>query len=76
MHDLELIKKSDMLIVLPDPSFGASIEMHVAKSLKKKIILFANKPVPSPWPVGYSDTIITNKKDLVDYLQKTIKSHK
>ncbi len=75
-HDLHIIKKSDVLVVLPEPSFGASIEMYVAKSLKKKIILFSNKPVSSPWPVRFSDIIITNKKDLINYLQKISKSYK
>ncbi len=75
IHDLQFVKKSDVLIVLPEPSFGASIEMYVAKSLKKKIILFSNRPVPTPWPVGYSDLIITNKKDLLNYLQKIKESH-
>lgn len=75
-HDLQLIKKSDVLIVLPEPSFGASIEMYVAKSLKKKIILFSNKPIPSPWPVRFSDIMITNKKDLINHLQKISRSHK
>ena len=76
MHDLQVIKKSDVLIVLPEPSFGASIEMYVAKSLKKKIILFSNKPIPSPWPVRFSDIIVTNKKDLINHLQKISRSHK
>ncbi|MEO9278094.1 MAG: hypothetical protein ABI340_09990 [Nitrososphaera sp.] len=48
MYDLQIIKKSYVLIVLPEPSFEVSIEMHVAKSLKKKIIPFSNKPMPSP----------------------------
>lgn len=76
MHDLQIIKKSDVLIVLPEPSFGASIEMYVAKSLKKKIILFSNKPIASPWPVRFSDIIVTNKKDLINHLQKISKLHK
>lgn len=69
-HDLDCIKKADVLVVLPDPSFGASIEMFVAKSAKKKVILFSSKPVPSPWPVGFSDVVVTNKKELVRKLHK------
>lgn len=64
-HDLECIKKADVLVILPKPSFGASIEMFVAKSKKKKVILFSSKPVPSPWPIGFSDVVVTSKNELV-----------
>lgn len=69
-HDLACIKKADILVVLPEPSFGASIEMYVAKSSKKKVILFSEKPVPSPWPVGFSDVIATSKNDLIRKLHR------
>jgi dihydrodipicolinate reductase len=69
-HDLDCIKKSDVLVVLSEPSFGASIEMYVAKNAKKKVILFSSKPVPSPWPVGFSDVVVTTKKELVRKLNK------
>lgn len=69
-HDLMCIKKADVLVVLPEPSFGAAIETYVAKSVKKKIILFSSKPVHSPWPVGFSDMIITSKEDLVRRLHQ------
>ena len=69
-HDLDCIKKADILVVLPEPSFGASIEMFVAKNAKKKVVLFSNKPVPSPWPVGFSDIVVTSKKELVRKLSK------
>jgi dihydrodipicolinate reductase len=69
-HDLDCIKKADVLVVLPEPSFGASIEMFVAKNAKKKVILFSSKPVPSPWPVAFSDVVVTSKNELVRKLNK------
>jgi hypothetical protein len=39
--------------------------MSVAKSLGKKIILFAKEPVPTPWPVHFSDYIATSEDQLV-----------
>jgi hypothetical protein len=39
--------------------------MIVAKSLRKKIILFAKDPVPTPWPVHFSDHIATSEDQLV-----------
>lgn len=73
-HDLECIKKADVLVVFPEPSFGASIEMFVAKRKKKKVILFSSKPVPSPWPVGFSNIVVTSKNELVKKLQVWNKS--
>ena len=67
-HDLDCVKKADILVVLPEPSFGASIEMFIAKNTKKKVILFSNKPVPSPWPIGFSDVVVTSKNELVKKL--------
>src|SRR3989442_15705716 len=40
-HDFEYIKKADVLIVLSSkPSYGAAIEMFVAKNSGKPVILF------------------------------------
>ena len=39
--------------------------MFVAKSLGKEIILFAKDPVPTPWPVHFSDHIATSEDQLV-----------
>ncbi|MDE1843888.1 MAG: hypothetical protein KGI10_01000 [Thaumarchaeota archaeon] len=71
-HDLACIKEADVLVVLPEPSFGTSIEMFVAKNAKKKVILFSNKPVPSPWPIGFSDMVVANKNDLVRKLHEMV----
>lgn len=73
-HDLAYVKEANVLVVLPEPSFGTSIEMYVAKSMKKKVILFSNKPVPSPWPIGFSDMVVTSKKELVRKLHKMMES--
>jgi nucleoside 2-deoxyribosyltransferase len=65
-HDLKYIESSDMVIVIANgPSYGTAIEMFVAKSLGKKIILFVKDPVPAPWPVHFSDYIATNEDQLV-----------
>src|ERR687883_1219016 len=65
-HDLKYIESSDIVIVLSNgPSYGTAIEMFVAKSLGKKIILFAKDPVPTPWPIHFSDHIVTCAEQLV-----------
>jgi hypothetical protein len=69
-HDLACVKKADVLVVLSGPSFGASIEMYVARGMKKKVILVSDRPVSSPWPVRFSDHIVTSRKELVRKLQK------
>jgi nucleoside 2-deoxyribosyltransferase len=48
-HDLKYIESSDIVIVIVNgPSYGTAIEMFVAESLGKQIILFAKDPVPTP----------------------------
>ncbi len=69
-HDLECVKKADVFVVLAKPSFGAAIEMFLAKRMKKKVILFSEKDLPSPWPVNFSDIIVKNKNELVKILKK------
>ena len=55
-HDLRCIKKTDVIVVIGNgPSYGAAIEMFVAKKSGKKVILFAKDPIPTPWPINYSD---------------------
>jgi nucleoside 2-deoxyribosyltransferase len=68
-HDLEYIEKSDVVIVISNsPSYGTGIEMFVAKNTGKKIILLAKDPVPTPWPVHFSDYIVTTEDELIKLL--------
>jgi nucleoside 2-deoxyribosyltransferase len=74
-HDLKYIESSDIVIVIANgPSYGTAVEMFVAKSLGKKIILFAKDPVPTPWPVHFSDHIATSEDQLVLILRDIIES--
>lgn len=68
--DLKFVRKADVVVILPTPSFGASIEMFVGKKLGKKIILFSSKPMPSPWPVYFSDFVAINKRSLLEILHQ------
>jgi nucleoside 2-deoxyribosyltransferase len=68
-HDLEYIEKSDVVVVISNsPSYGTGIEMFVAKNTGKKIILLAKDPVPTPWPVHFSDYIVTTEDELIKLL--------
>ena len=70
-HDLEFIKKADVLVVLSKrPSYGTAIEMFIAKNSGKQVILFAKEPVPTPWPVNFSDRIITCEEELIKLLHE------
>jgi hypothetical protein len=75
-HDLQCIKKVDVIIVLTNgPSYGAAIEMIIAKEMTKKVILLAKNPVPSPWPINFADYIVTSDNQLtklLDNLQKNM----
>jgi hypothetical protein len=70
-HDLEFIKKSDVLVVLANrPSYGTGIEMFIAKNSGKRVMLLAKEPVPTPWPVNFSDRIVTSEHELVKSLHE------
>ncbi len=70
-HDLEFIEKADILIILVDtPSFGTAIEAFVAKKAGKKIILFSPNPLPTPWPLYFSDFHVKSKNELLERLNK------
>ena len=64
-NDLKYIESSDAIVAIVNgPSYGTAIEIFVAKNLGKKIILFAKDPVPTPWPVYFSDHIATSEEQL------------
>jgi nucleoside 2-deoxyribosyltransferase len=70
-HDLQFIEKADVIVVLANrPSYGTAIEMYVAKNLNKKVILLANDPVPTPWPVNSSDYVVRNEEELIILLEE------
>jgi nucleoside 2-deoxyribosyltransferase len=70
-HDLRYIKKTDVIVVIGNgPSYGAAIEMFVAKKSGKKVILFAKDPIPTPWPINYSDYRVKNEDELIELLHK------
>ena len=70
-HDLSYIDKVDVLVVLVGtPSFGTAIEAFVAKEKGKKVILFAPDPLPTPWPLYFSDHHVKSEKELTAVLQK------
>ncbi|MGA7367925.1 MAG: nucleoside 2-deoxyribosyltransferase [Nitrososphaeraceae archaeon] len=70
-HDLQYIEKADVIIVVANgPSYGTGIEMYIAKNLNKKVILLANDPVPTPWPVNFSDYITRNEDGLITLLEQ------
>ena len=70
-HDLEYVKESDILVILAyRPSFGTAIEMFVAKNSKKPVIVFAKESVPTPWPINFSDYIVTAEEELITLLRQ------
>jgi len=70
-HDLQYIEKADVIIVVASrPSYGTGIEMYIAKNSNKKLILLANDPVPTPWPVNFSDYVVRNEDGLIMLLEQ------
>lgn len=65
-HDLEFIKKGDVIVAISNgPSYGTAIEMFVAKQLGKRVILYSEEEVPTPWPIAFSDTTVNDLDSLV-----------
>jgi nucleoside 2-deoxyribosyltransferase len=70
-HDLQFVEKADIIVVIANrPSYGTAIEMYIAKNSNKKVILLANDPVPTPWPVNFSDYVVRNEDDLIMLLEE------
>jgi nucleoside 2-deoxyribosyltransferase len=73
-HDLESVGNSDIVVALANgPSYGTAIEIFIAKNTGKNIVLLAKDPVPTPWPINYSDHIVKSENELVDLLHKLTK---
>jgi nucleoside 2-deoxyribosyltransferase len=70
-HDLQFVEMTDVIIVVANrPSYGTAIEMYIAKNSNKKVILLASDPVPTPWPVNFSDYVVRNEGDLITLLEE------
>ena len=70
-HDLQFVEKTDVIVVVANrPSYGTAIEMYIAKNSNKKVILLASVPVPTPWPVNFSDYVVRNEGDLIALLEE------
>jgi hypothetical protein len=44
--------------------------MYIAKNSNKKVILLTNDPVPTPWPVNFSDYVVRNEDGLIMLLKE------
>jgi nucleoside 2-deoxyribosyltransferase len=70
-HDLKYVQKADVLVVLTGtPSYGTAIEMYVARNLGKKVILLAENPIPTPWPIYFSDYVVKTEEELLNILRR------
>lgn len=70
-HDIQFMEKADVIVVVANrPSYGTGIEMYIAKNSNKKVILLANDPIPTPWPVHFSDYVIGNEHELIMMLEE------
>ena len=70
-HDLKHVSMADVLVVIAvSPSYGAGMEMAIAKNNCKQIILLASYPLPTPWPVYFSDFVVKDEQELFQLLIK------
>lgn len=70
-HDLKHVSMTDILVVIGhSPSYGTGMEMVIAKNNFKQIILLASDPLPTPWPVYYSDFVVKDEQELFQILDE------
>ena len=70
-YDLEYVKKADVIVAIAnEPSYGTAIEVFFAKKSGKKVILLAKDPVPTPWPINFSDYIVNDEDQLIELLHQ------
>jgi hypothetical protein len=70
-YDLTHVSMADVLVVIADsPSYGTGMEMVIAKNNCKQIILLAINPLPTPWPVYFSDFIVRDEQELFQLLNE------
>ena len=70
-HDLKHVSMADILVVIAhSPSYGTGMEMVIAKNNFKQIILLASDPLPTPWPVYYSDFVVNDEQELFQILDE------
>jgi nucleoside 2-deoxyribosyltransferase len=70
-YDLEYVKKADVIVAIAnEPSYGTAIEVFFAKKSGKKVILLAKDPVPTPWPINFSDYIVKDEDQLIELLRQ------
>ncbi len=68
-HDLKHVSMADVLVVIANsPSYGTGMEIVIAKNNRKQIILLASNPLPTPWPVYFSDFIVKDEQELFQLL--------
>lgn len=68
-HDLNYVTKADVLVVIMNkPSYGTAIEMVKAKEAGKTIVLFSPRSIPTPWPIYFSDYVVSNNEEMIEIL--------
>lgn len=74
-HDLSYVTTADVLVVIMNkPSYGTAIEMVKAKEAGKTIILYSPEPIPTPWPISFSNHVVSNYKEMIEMLKNLKKN--
>jgi len=70
-HDLRFVEEADIIVALVSkPSFGTAIEMYIAKQKGKHVIVLADRPIPTPWPIFLSTKTVKTEEDLLIALKE------
>ena len=79
-HDLSYVRKADVMVRVHNghASEGSAIEMYVARSEGKKVVMLAKEPIPTPWTVHHCDYVVESEDELIrtlHMLEKEMSCH-
>lgn len=70
-YDLECLKDADVIVAVANgPSYGTAMEILMAKQAGKITVLLAKNPIRSPWPIHFSDHVVSSESELVELLRR------
>ena len=71
-HDLSYLKEAKVMVILGGKaSWGGGMQLYEGKiNLGLTTVLLAPDPVPTPWPINFSDYIVRSEEELIKTLHE------
>ena len=70
-HDFGCVDEADVIVALiGKPSYGTAMEIFRAHEQGKPIVSYCPEPVASPWPLHFSNAVVSEKEAVYEQLQR------